>query len=56
MHFPGFSLEAAEYLVDNHKIASLGIDTLSIDHGPFRSISRAQIHFIPRTFYGRKSH
>jgi kynurenine formamidase len=34
MHFPGFSLEAAKYLVDKNKIAALGIDTLSIDNGP----------------------
>jgi kynurenine formamidase len=34
MHYPGFSLEAAKYLVEDHKIAALGIDTLSIDNGP----------------------
>lgn len=33
MHFPGFSFEAAKYLVDGLKIAALGIDTLSIDNG-----------------------
>jgi len=34
MRYPGFSLEAAKYLVNDHKIAALGIDTLSIDNGP----------------------
>ena len=34
MHFPGFSKEAARYLIDHHHIRALGIDTLSIDYGP----------------------
>jgi kynurenine formamidase len=34
MHFPGFSQEAAQYLVDHHDAHALGIDTLSIDYGP----------------------
>lgn len=33
MHFPGYSLEAAEYLIDQRKARGLGIDTLSIDYG-----------------------
>lgn len=33
LHFPGLSPEAAQWLVDNRKIASLGIDTPSIDYG-----------------------
>lgn len=32
MHFPGFSVEAAEFLVER-KIAAVGIDTLSPDSG-----------------------
>lgn len=32
MHFPGFSSEAAEYLLTKH-IAGIGIDTLSLDCG-----------------------
>ena len=32
-HFPGFSPEAARYLVDSRKIRGLGIDTLSVDPG-----------------------
>lgn len=34
LHFPGFSKEAAEFLVKERKINGVGIDTPSIDHGP----------------------
>lgn len=34
MHFPGFSVEAAEFLVNERDIRGIGIDTLSVDHGP----------------------
>jgi kynurenine formamidase len=34
LHFPGYSGEAAEFLVARRKIAGIGIDTPSIDHGP----------------------
>ncbi len=34
MHFPGFSLEAAKFLVEGREIRGLGIDTLSLDYGP----------------------
>ena len=34
MHFPGFSAEAARWLVKERNIRGIGIDTLSIDHGP----------------------
>jgi kynurenine formamidase len=34
MHFPGFSLEAAKFLVEGRSALGLGIDTLSIDYGP----------------------
>jgi kynurenine formamidase len=30
-HFPGFSSQAADYLLHRRKIAGLGVDTLSID-------------------------
>lgn len=35
-HFPGFSREAAEFLVRERRINGVGIDTPSIDHGPSR--------------------
>ena len=34
MHFPGYSQDAAKFLVEGRKIIGLGIDTLSIDYGP----------------------
>lgn len=34
LHFPGFSKEAAEFLIAERHIHGVGIDTPSIDHGP----------------------
>ncbi len=34
MHFPGYSLDAAKFLVEARNALGLGIDTLSIDYGP----------------------
>jgi len=34
LHFPGFSAEAAEYLVNETATHGIGVDTLSLDHGP----------------------
>lgn len=34
LHFPGYSLEAARFLVEGRNTIGLGIDTLSIDYGP----------------------
>jgi len=34
MHFPGFALDTAKFLVQARKIVGLGIDTLSVDFGP----------------------
>jgi kynurenine formamidase len=34
MHFPGYSLDAAKFLVEARSVLGLGIDTLSIDYGP----------------------
>lgn len=34
MHFPGYSEDAARFLVEGRKVLGLGIDTLSIDYGP----------------------
>ncbi len=33
LHFPGFSEEAALFLVEERDIKGIGIDTLSVDHG-----------------------
>ncbi|KFM72707.1 Kynurenine formamidase, partial [Stegodyphus mimosarum] len=34
LHFPGFSPEAAQWLVDNRRIYGVGTETLSLDYGP----------------------
>ncbi|MBV8477887.1 MAG: cyclase family protein [Acidobacteria bacterium] len=34
MHFPGYSLESARFLVEARSVIAIGIDTLSIDYGP----------------------
>lgn len=33
LHFPGYSAEAAKFLVEKRKVRGVGIDTLSIDRG-----------------------
>jgi kynurenine formamidase len=33
MHFPGYSLDAAKFLVEGRQALGIGIDTLSIDYG-----------------------
>ena len=34
LHFPAFGESAARYLVEVRKVAGLGVDTASMDHGP----------------------
>jgi kynurenine formamidase len=34
LHFPSYGREAAELLIKERKVAALGVDTASIDHGP----------------------
>jgi len=34
MHFPGYSPDAAKFLIEGRNALGLGIDTLSVDHGP----------------------
>lgn len=43
LHFPGLDPEAAQWLVDNRKIAALGIDTPSIDYGQSATFGTHQI-------------
>ena len=43
LHFPGFSGEASEWLVGERSIHGIGVDTLSIDHGPSATFDT---HFI----------
>jgi kynurenine formamidase len=32
-HFPGWSIEAAEWLLENRRISAIGVDTMSLDIG-----------------------
>lgn len=34
MHFPGFGKDAIDFLLTERRIAGIGVDTLSLDHGP----------------------
>jgi kynurenine formamidase len=43
LHFPGFSKEAAEFLVLDREINGIGIDTASIDYGPSQDFIVHQI-------------
>jgi kynurenine formamidase len=38
MHFPGYSLEAAQFLVQGRNTLGLGIDTMSVDYGPSKDL------------------
>ncbi len=42
MHFPGFSVEAVRILIER-RVSGLGIDTLSIDHGPSRTFEAHRV-------------
>ena len=33
LHFPGISVEATQWLIDNRRLGGLGIDTLGVDPG-----------------------
>lgn len=39
MHFPGYSLEAAQFLVQGRNTLGLGIDTMSVDYGPSKDLA-----------------
>lgn len=43
LHFPGFSQEAARFLVAERDIAAVGVDTASMDHGPSQDFIVHQI-------------
>ena len=43
LHFPGFSKEAATFLVEERDVNAVGVDTPSIDHGPSKDFIVHQI-------------
>lgn len=50
LHFPGYSVEAAGFLTESRVSVGLGIDTLSVDHGPSRDFS-VHRYTLPRGIY-----
>jgi len=42
-HFPGIAVEAAEWLMNERRVAGLAVDTLSLDHGPSKDF---KTHFL----------
>lgn len=43
LHFPGFSMEAVEYLINERDVAALAIDTASIDRGQSKDFIAHQV-------------
>jgi kynurenine formamidase len=41
-HFPGFSAEAADWLMKQRRVVGLAVDTLSLDHGPSKDF---KVHY-----------
>jgi kynurenine formamidase len=51
MHFPGFSPEAAEFLVTQRNLRGVGVDTLSLDYGQSQAFE-AHFHFLSAGLVG----
>ena len=51
LHFPGFSLEAADWLMKERSVAGLAVDTLSLDHGPSKDF-KVHYHWLPSGRWG----
>jgi kynurenine formamidase len=43
LHFPGIGRDAAEFLTSERRVAMVGIDTASLDHGPSRDFIAHQV-------------
>ena len=43
LHFPGYGAAATRILVEDRKVAAIGIDTASIDHGPSQDFVAHQV-------------
>lgn len=39
LHFPGFSQDAVDFLLAERNVVGIGVDTLSLDHGPSTSFA-----------------
>jgi kynurenine formamidase len=43
LHFPSYGLDAAKLLAEERKVAAIGVDTASIDHGPSKNFPVHQV-------------
>ena len=43
LHFPGFSKQAAEFLIKQRNVKAVGLDTPSIDYGPSKDFIAHQV-------------
>ena len=50
-HFPGFSPEAASFLMNERSVVGLAVDTLSLDHGPSKDF-RTHTLWLPSGRWG----
>ncbi len=51
LHFPGFHVEAVEMLLEETTAAAIGVDTLSLDHGPSADFA-THYKWLPAGRYG----
>jgi kynurenine formamidase len=51
MHFPGFGKDAVDMLLMERNIAGIGVDTLSLDHGPSATFA-VHYTFLPTNRWG----
>ncbi len=51
MHFPGFHVEAAQMLMEETGAVAIGVDTLSLDHGPSGDFA-THYAWLPTNRYG----
>jgi kynurenine formamidase len=50
-HFPGFGVEAADFLLEERRVTAIGVDTLSLDHGPSTTFS-VHVNWLGADRYG----
>lgn len=51
MHFPGFHIEATQMLLETTSAVAIGVDTLSLDHGPSADFA-THYAWLPANRYG----
>lgn len=51
LHFPGFHVEAADFLIRERRVNGIGVDTMSLDHGPSKD-SAVHYRVLPTNRYG----